>query len=678
MVDNKTVVIMLVFLARKNLSLYELTVQTKFSIKVIIEQINYLNSFLAKNHLPAIAHSAGRYQLLGDEKEHDKIVSLLEAEQFYLTQEERVCLIYLYSFCRREFVSNVHYQDFLKVSKNTTLSDIKMLRSKLAKRGISLTYTRAKGYSLVGDEMDKHQVAFQMITQLLESPIGFWSLNYILSSWKFALSYEKLEKTVEYFYESFQLSPIQDRLEKSLYFIILILCRYQRSVDRVLQGSPIVSEQLKELTTIIVTNLSQDISLSKPLDQKEKDYITLILSGCFEGEGTKDDDFFEALAKAIVDEMETVSLLNFSNKEELLQGLKRHIIPAYFRLKYGLTGDSGYTQNIKEHYSDLFLLVKKALRPLEEQVGLIPDSEISYFVIHFGGYLRQSGGTQSMSYKALILCPNGVSSSLVIKEKLRGLFPQIHFHRVSKIEQLKLIDNQTYDMVFSTIFVETKKPNYLVSLMMTAEQVQQLKELVISDFPKACLDDFQLDQLIATIKKYAHVHCEEELKLALRTMVKQDIFRKDVRPLLHQLITEETCLISSEQMNWKEAIRLAAKPLLASGKITESYPEAMIEKVEEFGPFINLGKGIAIPHARPEDGVNSVGMSMLVLEQPIYLLDDPKQEIYLLLCIAAIDNETHLKALSHLTTILRDNNNVKALLASRGYQDIEMIIKQED
>lgn len=161
-------------------------------------------------------------------------------------------------------------------------------------------------------------------------------------------------------------------------------------------------------------------------------------------------------------------------------------------------------------------------------------------------------------------------------------------------------------------------------------------------------------------------------------MVKQDILRKDVRPLLHQFITEETYQTSSEQMNWKEAIRLAAKPLLASGKITESYPEAMIEKVEEFGPFINLGKGIAIPHARPEDGVNSVGMSMLVLEQPIYLLDDPKQEIYLLLCIAAIDNETHLKALSHLTTILRDNNNVKALLASRRYQDIEMIIKQED
>ena len=28
----------------------------------------------------------------------------------------------------------------------------------------------------------------------------------------------------------------------------------------------------------------------------------------------------------------------------------------------------------------------------------------------------------------------------------------------------------------------------------------------------------------------------------------------------------------------------------------------MIQKVEEFGPFINLGKGVAIPHARPDEG----------------------------------------------------------------------------
>ncbi len=35
-------------------------------------------------------------------------------------------------------------------------------------------------------------------------------------------------------------------------------------------------------------------------------------------------------------------------------------------------------------------------------------------------------------------------------------------------------------------------------------------------------------------------------------------------------------------------------------KITLNYPEAMIAKVEEFGPFINLGKGTPFRHARLE------------------------------------------------------------------------------
>ena len=71
-------------------------------------------------------------------------------------------------------------------------------------------------------------------------------------------------------------------------------------------------------------------------------------------------------------------------------------------------------------------------------------------------------------------------------------------------------------------------------------------------------------------------------------------------------------------------------------------------------------------------------MSMLVLEQPTYLLDDPTQEIRLLICIAAVDNETHLKALAHLTTILRDNESVQKLLASKNYDEIKNIIKQEE
>lgn len=41
----------------------------------------------------------------------------------------------------------------------------------------------------------------------------------------------------------------------------------------------------------------------------------------------------------------------------------------------------------------------------------------------------------------------------------------------------------------------------------------------------------------------------------------------------------------------------------------------MIQKVESFGPFIHICPDVALPHARPEDGVNQLGMSLLKIQK---------------------------------------------------------------
>ena len=377
--------------------------------------------------------------------------------------------------------------------------------------------------------------------------------------------------------------------------------------------------------------------------------------------------------------MEEVSLLQFQKKRTLKENLKKHLIPAYYRLKFGIPSTNDYTQTIKENYPDLFELVKSSLSPLEEDIGTtISESETAYFVAHFGGYLKADHSKSSLHYKAVIICPNGVSSSLMVKENLSFLFPQIEFVRNIKLEDLDEKETKDFDMIFSTVKVHTTKPNYLVSVMPSQEQNIHLVNLVQKDFPELSFQDGAVDELLAIVRQYAVVTNESGLGFALKKYLKHDIKRKENLPLLDELLTKETYQYSQEKMEWKDAIRFAAAPLLKQEKITAHYPEAMIQKVEEFGPFINLGKGIAIPHARPDDGVNEVGMSMLVLEQPTYLLDEPTQEIRLLICIAAVDNETHLKALAHLTTILRDNESVQKLLASKNYDEIKNIIKQEE
>lgn len=147
--------------------------------------------------------------------------------------------------------------------------------------------------------------------------------------------------------------------------------------------------------------------------------------------------------------------------------------------------------------------------------------------------------------------------------------------------------------------------------------------------------------------------------------------------MLAELITIDTYRYTEQKLSWMEAISLAAQPLVEQGKVEERYIDAMIDKVKNLGPFIDLGKGVAIPHARPEDGVKEVGMSMLSLKYPIHLLDDPTHEISLLICIAAVDNHTHLRALSHLTAILRETTTIQQLTDSKEFIEIADLLKEE-
>ncbi|AWN20149.1 PTS sugar transporter subunit IIA [Streptococcus sobrinus] len=148
--------------------------------------------------------------------------------------------------------------------------------------------------------------------------------------------------------------------------------------------------------------------------------------------------------------------------------------------------------------------------------------------------------------------------------------------------------------------------------------------------------------------------------------------------MLSRLLTKDFIQFSNESLSWEDAISLSAQPLLEQGKIENCYIEAMINKVKEFGPFINLGQGIALPHARPDEGVKEFGMSVLKLQEPVSLLDDEEQRVDLLFCLAASDNQKHLEALSALTKLLSNKQVLKQLKDAETIQEFLTIIKTEE
>jgi mannitol/fructose-specific phosphotransferase system IIA component (Ntr-type) len=138
--------------------------------------------------------------------------------------------------------------------------------------------------------------------------------------------------------------------------------------------------------------------------------------------------------------------------------------------------------------------------------------------------------------------------------------------------------------------------------------------------------------------------------------------------MLSTRLTSELVQFVPEVDSWEEAIKVAAEPLLKKGAIEDKYIEAMIHNVKEFGPYIVLMPKVAMPHARPEDGVKQLGISLMVTEKSVSFNEEKTANIFFVL--AADDATNHLVLLQEITEFLSDQEKVDALSVAKNYKDV--------
>jgi mannitol/fructose-specific phosphotransferase system IIA component (Ntr-type) len=142
--------------------------------------------------------------------------------------------------------------------------------------------------------------------------------------------------------------------------------------------------------------------------------------------------------------------------------------------------------------------------------------------------------------------------------------------------------------------------------------------------------------------------------------------------MLEEYLTIEMVQFKEEVLNWEEAIRIASEPLIKVHSIETEYVDTMIENVKSFGPYIVLLPKFAMPHARPENGVNKLGLSLLIIEKSVKFDGGKFANVFLVL--AAPDQESHLTLLSELSTVLSSQAKVDSLVLAKSYQEILAIL----
>lgn len=144
--------------------------------------------------------------------------------------------------------------------------------------------------------------------------------------------------------------------------------------------------------------------------------------------------------------------------------------------------------------------------------------------------------------------------------------------------------------------------------------------------------------------------------------------------MLQELLPLEHIQHERRSEGWEDAIRMASRPLLERGVIEESYVSRMIDSVKVHGPYIILADYFALPHAAPGEGVNQLGMSLLVLDEEVDLVGNP---VKLFLVLAAVDNTSHLAALSEVSELLMEKENFDIFLTGDAGKIRDIIEKGE-
>lgn len=653
----------------------EILLQLDISERQLVYDLEKINSVLSNNDLPTISVSNQIIIVNPKLREIKKTNDLVfHSNSFIISELDRSYLIYLYTFIRQEPVSNYHFQLLLDVSKNTALSDVKRLKEICSDWQVEFVYSRMDGYHLQGDEFDKRRLAIYSVNYLLSQPLGKEIIVLALRSWDMAEMLVKTKEMVETYLKTTDIELVKSRKNEMIIHLTLLRVRTHKgplhftNLEKQILEEQAIFTHGKELAGRLFSGECED----------EIYFVTILLLITLEIVGEESNTELQVLAEQIIEEFEKNTLLPIENKVFLKKSLYNHLVPAFFRIKFGIPLFNPLTERIKNEYTELFHFVKRSLSPFRLWTGKkICDEEIGFFTMHFGGILGSGGEWKEEKITGLIICANGLSSSIMLEAQLKELFPNIEFHRIRNSKAFQDIPATNYDVVFSTVDVKSFKPVFIVKPLLSEVEKVHLVRRVFQHFPRMNNMNLDVDQLLDIIKKHADVKDENKLLSEIVNLFYAENKSKGLeKPMLSELLTEEMIHFTSKNLNWRDAIEKTAEPLIQSNKIQQNYVDAMIENVEKNGTYIHVGKGIAIPHARPEAGVNQLGMSFLRTKTPVLLLDEEDYPIDIFICLAAIDNEAHLKALAQLTKILGNDELLSELKAAESAEQIMDIIKK--
>ncbi|MBE3519249.1 MAG: PRD domain-containing protein [Firmicutes bacterium] len=581
--------------------------------------------------------------------------------------EDRSWLMLGWILCSRSPVPVRTLAAALGVSRRTVYYDLQRLSSWLRSRGLCLRRGR-RGVSLEGDEVQCRSVMVEFLERYVgnddlvkvtttpvlgssaqspsraDSVAGQW-LWHLLREIGDPEAMAKINAIVNNVLRAFGL-----RLATSLRGALV--AHLLATVVRVKQGraSHEQREQLARLrqrpewtvASRIARALEESFGISLPTP--EVGYIALYLgsqvTGIDAGSGwfAPSQEELGLCARVIAEEAGSYLGVNLMQDVELRSGLVAHLYASLEKIRAGMPVRNPLLDEIRARYPIIHSAVRNACRRAGAVVGVeIPDEEAGWIALHIGAALERLR-QRTKRWKGVVVCGSGVGTAHLVRARLLCEFPNAEFKVLGAVDEEYLwtwVSQNGADVVISTVELRPGVvPVVVVSPFLTTSDVRKIASVV---YARATLTEADL---LGGCHARAALQAEESHEQQL------------VGPPLQDLIDERRIRVGVRASNAVEAIRFAGELLRVDGIVSGKYVDAMVNLYLQLGAYMVVARGVALPHASPEDGALGLGVAVVTLERPINFGSPENDPVRIVISFALPDYSSHLRALSELLQML--------------------------
>lgn len=277
--------------------------------------------------------------------------------------------------------------------------------------------------------------------------------------------------------------------------------------------------------------------------------------------------------------------------------------------------------------------------------------------------------------KTILVCNAGMATVRILEARLNDEFEDIDIINYYSYASYQKQNKLEGDIVVSTIPIEEDTlPVIVVNPLLEDKDIEKLNKHFRKRDRIQAKKDIDLKAIMNVVEKYCTVISPAHLKKELKSIIDPQVERMDLT--LYEMLSKGRVILNAQVDSWESAITLAAKPLIKDGYITPNYEKAMIESIKKFKAYSVIRPSVVLPHAKPEDGVLEVGLSIVILKKGMNFGHPQNDPVRLIFMLSNKDEVSHLRALNIFMQIIRKQEHVDALLEMTTYKMFETWIRK--